>query len=86
VLDELQITALAVGPEHRRRGLGRAVLKQLLMDAIEAGARLAILEVARDNHPALTLYAEFGFQTVGYRSRYYSNGQDALIQTLPLQT
>ena len=31
VLDELQITVLGVEPEHRRRGLGRAVLKRLLL-------------------------------------------------------
>jgi ribosomal protein S18 acetylase RimI-like enzyme len=46
VLDELQITVLAVDPEQRRRGLGRAVLQKLLVDASNAGVRQAILDVA----------------------------------------
>ena len=85
VLDELQITVLGVEPEHRRRGLGRAVLKRLLLDASSAGARHAILDVAEDNHGARTLYSAFGFQTVGRRDRYYRDGKNALIQSLEMQ-
>ena len=85
VLDELQITVLGVEPEQRRRGLGRTVLKQLLLDASSAGARHAILDVAEDNHGARTLYSAFGFQTVGRRDRYYRDGKDALIQSLEMQ-
>ncbi len=86
VLDELQITVVAVDPEHRRQGLGRTVLKQLLVDASSAGARLAILDVAEDNHGALALYGALGFHTIGRRAGYYRNGKDALIQSLELQT
>ena len=86
VLDELQITLLAVEPEQRRRGLGRTVLKQLLLDATNAGARHAILDVAEDNLGAQALYGAFGFQTIGRRDRYYRDGKDALIQSLEMQT
>lgn len=85
VLDELQITMIGVEPEHRRRGLGRAVLKRLLLDASSAGARHAILDVAEDNHGARALYSAFGFQTVGRRDRYYRDGKNALIQSLEMQ-
>jgi len=85
VLDELQITVLGVEPEHRRRGLGRAVLKRLLFDASSAGARHAILDVAEDNLGARALYSSFGFQTVGRRDRYYRDGKNALIQSLEMQ-
>lgn len=85
VLDELQITVLGVEPEQRRRGMGRTVLKRLLLDASSAGASHAILEVAEDNHGARTLYSAFGFQTVGRRDRYYRDGKDALIQSLEMQ-
>ena len=85
VLDELQITLLGVEPEQRRRGLGRTVLKRLLLDASRAGAMHAILDVAEDNHGALTLYSTFGFQTVGRRHRYYRDGKNALIQSLEMQ-
>jgi ribosomal-protein-alanine N-acetyltransferase len=85
VLDELQITVLGVEPEERRRGLGRTVLKRLLLDASSAGARHAILDVAEDNYGARTLYSSFGFQTVRRRDRYYRDGKDALIQSLEIQ-
>ena len=85
VLDELQITLLAVDPEQRRRGLGRAVLQQLLVDASKAGVRQAILDVAEDNLAAQSLYSSLGFKTIGSRAHYYRDGQDALIQTLEMQ-
>ena len=47
-------------------------------------ARHATLEVAADNAAALALYAAEGFTTAGRRSRYYSDGRDALIQWLEL--
>jgi ribosomal-protein-alanine N-acetyltransferase len=86
VLDELQITVLAVDPEQRRRGLGRAVLQKLLVDASNAGVRQAILDVAEDNLEANSLYSSLGFQTIGRRARYYRDGKDALIQSLEIQT
>ena len=85
VLDELQITVLAVDPDQRRRGLGRAVLRHLLMDASNAGAQQAILDVAHDNDGAQALYSSFGFKTIGRRACYYRDGKDALIQVLELQ-
>ena len=85
VLDELQITVIAVEPEQRRRGLGRTVLKQLLMEATNAGATHAILDVAEDNHGAKALYSTLGFQTVGRRAAYYRDGKDALIKSLEMQ-
>ena len=84
VLDELQITMLAVDPDQRRRGLGRAVLRHLLMDASNAGVKQAILDVAHDNDAAQALYSSFGFETIGRRAYYYRDGKDALIQSLDI--
>jgi len=84
VLDELQITMLAVDPDQRRRGLGRAVLRHLLMDASNAGVKQAILDVAHDNDAAQALYSSFGFETIGRRAYYYRDGKDALIQSLEI--
>ena len=85
VLDELQITVIAVEPEQRRRGLGRTVLKELLVEASKAGATHAILDVAEDNLGAQALYSALGFKTIGRRARYYRDGKDALIQSLEMQ-
>lgn len=39
----------------------------------------ATLEVRPSNSRALALYESFGFETLGRRRRYYSDGEDALI-------
>lgn len=80
VLDELHITLVAVHPRHRRQGLGRRVLAQLLRSGRALGAERATLEVSADNPAAQALYAGSGFRTAGVRRRYYRDGSDALIQ------
>lgn len=80
VLDELHITALAVGPSWRRRGLGLLILQALLHQGHASGARRATLEVATTNTAACSLYRAAGFEEAGIRRGYYRNGDDALIQ------
>ena len=80
VVDELHITAVAVSPCWRRRGLGRRVLIALLDRARQLGAERATLEVASSNPAAVGLYAALGFRQAGIRHGYYRNGDDALIQ------
>jgi ribosomal protein S18 acetylase RimI-like enzyme len=48
--------------DFRRQGLARRVVATLLARAWEKGARQAYLQVERDNAPARTLYAQFGFR------------------------
>ncbi|MFN9645114.1 MAG: GNAT family N-acetyltransferase [Cyanobacteriota bacterium] len=79
VVEELQITAVAVHPDHRRRGLARRLLEAMLQLGREAGAERATLEVAKANGAARALYAGLGFQEVAVRRDYYRDGQDALI-------
>ncbi len=84
VVDELQITVLAVDPGHRRQGNGRTLLHSLLQRARQDGAVHATLEVASDNKAAINLYARCGFRSAGRREGYYRDGRDALIQSLRL--
>jgi ribosomal-protein-alanine N-acetyltransferase len=85
VLDELQITAVAVDPPERRRGLGWQVLQALLIEGKAQGAARATLEVSAVNAAAVALYRRCGFSTAGVRRAYYRNGDDALIQWMDLQ-
>lgn len=85
ILDELHITALAVDPRCRRRGLGRRVLEGLLAEGHRRGAERATLEVASSNRAARGLYRALGFREAGIRRGYYRNGDDALIQWLNLR-
>ncbi|MFE2480338.1 GNAT family N-acetyltransferase [Streptomyces sp. NPDC001194] len=53
--------AVEVDPEHRRGGLGTAVMAVLARQALEEGASAAWLQVEADNAGALALYDGLGF-------------------------
>ncbi|GGY77335.1 GNAT family N-acetyltransferase [Streptomyces nitrosporeus] len=55
--------AVEVGPEHRRRGLGTAVMTALARRALDEGASAAWLQVETDNGAARALYDGMGFAT-----------------------
>jgi ribosomal protein S18 acetylase RimI-like enzyme len=57
------ITDVWVSPDHRREGLGLAVMAALLEWAAERGAATAYLQVRGDNPGGLALYDRLGFRT-----------------------
>lgn len=57
----LNIHDLAVVPEHRGRGIGRALLAAAEEHAIKRGCCKLTLEVQDDNGRARALYESFGF-------------------------
>ncbi len=77
--DEAEILTLAVDPEKRRAGTGRALLDAGLANAREKGAAKAFLEVSVSNIAAIALYTREGWQETGRRVRYYADGSDALM-------
>jgi ribosomal-protein-alanine N-acetyltransferase len=80
VFDELHINNLAIRPELRARGLGRALLDRVLREGATLGATRSTLEVRRSNESARRLYERAGFTLRGTRPRYYRNPEeDALI-------
>jgi ribosomal-protein-alanine N-acetyltransferase len=85
VLDEAHIATIAVHPDFRRQGIGRALLRKGMDAAYAEGARIYHLEVRAGNLAAQKMYADFGYEIVGRRPRYYQdNGEDALLLTLNL--
>lgn len=86
-LDECEILTVATDPDHRRQGLARAALNDLLTAAKAKGAATVFLEVAEDNTPARALYDRAGFAAVGRRRGYYRRADgnvDALVLQLTL--
>jgi len=78
--DEAWVNNMAVRRDHQRRGIGRALLEELLAIARRNGARHTLLEVAADNLPAQALYDSYGFEVIGLRKNYYqASGTDALV-------
>jgi [ribosomal protein S18]-alanine N-acetyltransferase len=69
---------IAVDPDRRRHGIGRALIDGMLERAgLDANVTL---EVRVSNIPAIALYESYGFRGVGTRRRYYSDtGEDAII-------
>jgi len=77
---EVHILAIATHPDHRRAGVGAALLAHALDQGRAHRAGLATLEVRRGNLPAIALYERAGFRTVHVRKQYYQdNGEDALV-------
>lgn len=58
------ISGVGVAPEQRRRGIGRALMEQLLDHAAAAGLTEVRLEVIVENVAARRLYAALGFQEI----------------------
>jgi ribosomal protein S18 acetylase RimI-like enzyme len=71
--DELEVIALATAAGARRKGLGRALIVELLRSAQRGGVRRVLLEVRQSNYPALNLYRSYGFVIGRTRENYYSN-------------
>lgn len=78
VADWSEISNVVVDAAFRRRGIGRALLCQILEEADRNCADVT-LEVARGNEAALGLYRAAGFCEEGVRRNYYGSGEDALI-------
>ncbi len=82
--DEAHVSIVAVHPRWRRRNLGKLLMLNLLTLACQHPATACTLEVRHSNQVAQSLYTRLGFAQVGRRLRYYRDGEDALIMTLPL--
>ena len=82
---ELHINNVAVRTEYRRRGIGAALLNQILDEARTRNAKAAFLEVRSANRAAQALYEKSGFRAIARRANYYSDPpEDAVVMTLEL--
>ncbi|HSB53274.1 MAG TPA: ribosomal protein S18-alanine N-acetyltransferase, partial [Gemmatimonadales bacterium] len=80
-----EVLNLAVAPEHRRRGIGGALLEAGLKAFRRRKVDEVFLEVRESNHSAQALYLARGFRPVGQRSAYYRNPkEDALVLRLEM--
>ena len=82
--DEASVTNVAVHPDHRRRGLGKAVMNALMKQARAVGACALYLEVRASNEAAIALYRTLGFDEIGRRPGFYRHPtEDALLMCAP---
>ena len=77
VLQEADMMNIAVSESHRRRGIARMLVEELIR---QLDAYQLTLEVRASNAGAIALYDSLGFTQVGLRKNYYHKPkEDALI-------
>jgi ribosomal-protein-alanine N-acetyltransferase len=80
IAGEWELENIVVADAHRRRGIGKRLLWELVIEARRCNANVIFLEVRESNFSARKLYERCGFQQNGRRTAYYSNPQeDALL-------
>jgi ribosomal-protein-alanine N-acetyltransferase len=77
--DLLEIDLVGVRRSMRRRGIAGGLLRALLAEEGQTDLAETRLEFAASNAAARALYEGLGFVVVGRRTRYYPDGDDALM-------
>ena len=82
VLDEGYIFNVAVSAKHRKKGIGSALIQELVTYGKKNNFCFLTLEVRASNENARSLYSKFGFIKVGERKNYYSDPvENAVLMT-----
>lgn len=82
VFDEGYMGNLGVIEEYRKKGVGRALMQELLVQCQKLDLAFVTLEVRQSNTPAVNLYTSLGFIEAGRRRNYYKEpSEDALLLT-----
>lgn len=80
VLDEANITNIAVLPGYRRIGVGENLIRYLIDEVKKRDIRGITLEVRESNEAAINLYSKLGFDSIGIRKKFYEKPvEDAII-------
>lgn len=79
VIDEGYIFNVAVSQAHRKKGIGSALINELVTYGKKNNLCFITLEVRESNINAQSLYSKFGFIKVGERRDYYSNPKENAI-------
>ncbi len=79
VLDEAEIQLVATAEMYRRCGRGGRILEDLIEEAKRRKVKRIFLEVRVSNAAAQILYLKYGFVGIYSRTRYYPDGEDALV-------
>lgn len=80
VLNEGNITNVAVIPGYKGIGVGENLMRDVINEAKKLGVKSMTLEVRESNEAAINLYLKLGFESVGVRKKFYEKPvEDAII-------
>ena len=80
IICEAELIYLSIHPNHRRVGLGKTLISNLVSICIKDDLHRIILEVSVNNKVANKFYEDCGFKTFGSRKKYYRDGSDAILK------
>ncbi|WP_414049996.1 ribosomal protein S18-alanine N-acetyltransferase [Macrococcus animalis] len=84
VIDQAQITTVAIDESLRGKGYGKLLL-EYVMNYARLTCEMMSLEVREENLAARRLYESFGFTYGGVRRDYYGPNQDAKVMWVKLK-
>jgi ribosomal-protein-alanine N-acetyltransferase len=78
------IVSVAVLPQHRRHGVGEALVTKALEAVKLYNAKQCYLEVRVSNDEAIRLYKKLGFEVTRTMHGYYADGEGAYVMAKKL--
>ena len=78
------VISIAVLPEHRREGIGYALVREAMRAMVNYKAKECYLEVRASNVAAVNLYRKMGFEIARTARGYYADGEAACVMARKL--
>lgn len=79
---EAEILTLAVDPINRRMGIAKKMLRKFESMCLQKNIDRILLEVAKNNTPAIQLYKNFNYKITGERKNYYTSPRGEKIDAI----
>ncbi|MGN0765092.1 MAG: ribosomal protein S18-alanine N-acetyltransferase [Christensenellales bacterium] len=79
ILDEADVNNIAVDSAWQNKGIGSALMLDMIDECKQRDISAITLEVGANNVVAQRLYDKWGFRQEGLRKKYYNNTEDAII-------
>lgn len=81
---EADVLTVGVAPEHRGKGIAKALMALITDWAKTQGSTAMMLEVKTDNSDAIGMYESLGYAKLNVRKDYFGQGLDAQVMRVEL--